>query len=465
MITDKTLLNVFGVSGMNSRYIQDACRLNDINVSNYTDADFRIGASINIMGRNIIIHDCDSFTREFYRLKYNLDMEPLKCETKCYAPKLDMEETIPAHDGIGSAEDSYSSCISLIPKPPQKDFIKFLTLDKNGLESYTLRFNCLLDNVDNTDNKDRRFIISFHLSDDTVEIHQMVGSNSGIQGGRFLQRRKINRFEPKETKTLKDERDYLISQDFYVGARLKIFSHCFLINDADQYTYKYMEENKSKYPKANSNLVLEKLQKIVKLNIVNEKISEACLCSKLVYSLSDINDVKTVAITAIEVKSWLSQKKLDLIDTISAHELITLFREFSNKEKQQKNDYYKDFCLKDIQMYIKSELKNLDYTEYDLIVRYIRNIYESCIITKEELLKTLKACRLPINMDKLNSLCDKYVMEMGPEIDVEEFLKSINWCLDMSNEFGNENDFTPKINNKSIILINEIIEAIFIKKP
>lgn len=36
---------------------------------------------------------------------------------------------IPEHNGIGSEADSLMNCIMLVPKAPQKDFIKFIYKD------------------------------------------------------------------------------------------------------------------------------------------------------------------------------------------------------------------------------------------------------------------------------------------------------------------------------------------------
>lgn len=41
-----------------------------------------------------------------------------------------VERYIPPYNGYGSYEDSLGNCLSIIPKPPQTDFIKFLYYDK-----------------------------------------------------------------------------------------------------------------------------------------------------------------------------------------------------------------------------------------------------------------------------------------------------------------------------------------------
>ena len=38
-------------------------------------------------------------------------------------------QEVPPYNGFGSQEDSMQSCLSLIPQPPKKDFIKMLEND------------------------------------------------------------------------------------------------------------------------------------------------------------------------------------------------------------------------------------------------------------------------------------------------------------------------------------------------
>ena len=38
-------------------------------------------------------------------------------------------QELPPYNGFGSLEDSKQSCLSLIPQPPKKDFIKMLEND------------------------------------------------------------------------------------------------------------------------------------------------------------------------------------------------------------------------------------------------------------------------------------------------------------------------------------------------
>jgi hypothetical protein len=84
-----------------------------------------------------------------------------------------LEITLPPYNGWGNEEDSRGNCLRLIPKQPKKDFYKFVDKD-----SVILRFLGKL-NSKTPEDLDRKFLISYFLSDDTVKIYEMPKKNSG----------------------------------------------------------------------------------------------------------------------------------------------------------------------------------------------------------------------------------------------------------------------------------------------
>ena len=49
---------------------------------------------------------------------------------------------MPPYNGFGSEEDSLCNCLSLIPKPPKRDFIKFMDKDRY-ISHFSLLFEML----------------------------------------------------------------------------------------------------------------------------------------------------------------------------------------------------------------------------------------------------------------------------------------------------------------------------------
>ncbi|XP_048720838.1 EF-hand domain-containing family member C2 isoform X4 [Caretta caretta] len=222
-ITDRTVLNVFGgLVGNKGRYILDNRKTGTVHQEFYKDSDLTIGAVINVWGRRVKLCDCDEFTKEYYTTKYGISRRDKAWEEKknpflfvaivvhCLSEALSsfmdhgccdillagdlpkdftpvpfkappppkIERKFPPYTGFGSEEDSLGSCMSLLPQPPQKDFKKFLEKDRKGLESNLLRFLAKFI-TDNPIDKDRQFIISYFLSDDTISVFETPQRNTG----------------------------------------------------------------------------------------------------------------------------------------------------------------------------------------------------------------------------------------------------------------------------------------------
>ena len=73
----------------------------------------------------------------------------------------------------------------LVPEPPKKDYIKLLENDHK-----VLRYEAVLETT-NTEDKGRKFIISYRLSDDSIGVYEPPMRNSGIIGGKFLENSRI----------------------------------------------------------------------------------------------------------------------------------------------------------------------------------------------------------------------------------------------------------------------------------
>jgi len=186
--TDRTVLNVFGPTGHGGRYILDSLKTGAEAQEFYNDSDLTMGAVINVWGRKYLLVNCDDFTKEYYRTKYGVeDFSAIQYKG---APYQGQPKVWPPYNGWGSEEDSLCSCMGLLPKPPRRDFIKFMEKDRRGLDSNVLRFLARMDTTKPID-MERRFIISYFLSDDTILVFEPPVRNSGIIGGKFLERSRV----------------------------------------------------------------------------------------------------------------------------------------------------------------------------------------------------------------------------------------------------------------------------------
>ena len=143
---------------------------------------------------------------------------------------------------------------------------------REGLESNVLRFLGKMA-TDDPVNRDRVFIISFYLGDDTISVfeppqrnsgqnddHQSrlehnssrtlssphlsplpIPSSPGVLGGKFLERGRIKK--PGQELFKSEMSQYFCARDLFVGARLALNNQAFQLVDADDYAFNYMEQH------------------------------------------------------------------------------------------------------------------------------------------------------------------------------------------------------------------------------
>lgn len=90
----------------------------------------------------------------------------------------------------------------------------------------------------------RRFVIQYYMEDDTIDIHEPPVRNSGILGGIFLGRQSVKK---------PDGTNYSPT-DMFIGNVVDLFCHRFELLDADEHTYRLMENDKT-FPYSNFNLL------------------------------------------------------------------------------------------------------------------------------------------------------------------------------------------------------------------
>ncbi|KAJ3275338.1 EF-hand domain-containing member C2 [Terramyces sp. JEL0728] len=206
---------------------------NNDNVECFSDADLMLGSVIHLYGRPFVICDCDEFTKNYYRENYDvMEFDPVKIsefqEDSSNVPFFDVNSQHAA------AASEPSALLIGNETQGKKDFKKLIAYD-----GITLRFQGSLISTKQVD-RDRKFVISFHLADDTISIFEPRARNSGIIGGKFLENRRIKK--PKSN-------TYYSSSDFFIGAELVFYEHHFKINGADEYAFKFMDANPLLFPK------------------------------------------------------------------------------------------------------------------------------------------------------------------------------------------------------------------------
>jgi EF-hand domain-containing protein 1 len=156
------------------------------------------------------------------------------------------------YNGYGTLLDSEQNCRSLVPKPPKKDLRKLV--NKDGM---VLRFVCIFHpradigfDVQQAD-RNRQFVLSYFMNDDTIAVFEPPIRNSGIIGGKFLERGMQYKRGTEEPFTYKD---------LYVGAEIVVNTFNFMLVNADEYTFSYMENNKHLFIMGDGQAVLKLLK-------------------------------------------------------------------------------------------------------------------------------------------------------------------------------------------------------------
>ncbi|KAK2840356.1 hypothetical protein Q5P01_014096 [Channa striata] len=399
--TDRTVLNVFDSPSKGKRYIVDSLKTGAVHEDFYKDCDLTIGAELNVWGRRVIITGCDDFTQAYYRSKYGIeDFTALQYKAP-EAPK--PLRLLPPYNGFGSEEDSLSFCQGLLPKPPQKDFYKFMEKDRYGLNSNVLTFHAKMVTTDPVD-KERVFIVSFYLSDDSISVFERPERNSGVISGKFLKRGRVKK--PGQELFKAEMSEYFSAQDLYVGAVLCLNSKDFHLFEADEYTLNYMEQHAAEFPKSNVGVILSKLR-----SISGENLSEI----KKFLTLSDPRNTGFVPYEAF--RSLLTGLDCGL----SEHEVLVLGRQFSEREEPEVNVGLMLAVAQDV-------LRKKNFEAFPDLARIFtyHDQHKTGRLSAKEVQTICKSFKLPLPENLLRDLLSKFAD--GDEIDYSAFLAHINWA-------------------------------------
>jgi len=265
--------------------------------------DLYIGCRLEVYGRCLLVCEADSRTRDFY-IENNLPLGEGIFEE--VPPVIIQKREIPPPTGFGSEEDSMRSVSgSLIPGPaPVKK------LGENKILSF--HASLLSGGIDDVD---RRFVISYYVTDKTIKILEPPVRNSGFTGGVFLSRREVK----------KQSGSIVTHADLYIGCHFQVLKHVFLLLDASDSTLKWLEDPIRGLPRSSYYFILEKIR---------PKAFEDAKSGRLHDKFEVIVETKGLATEADLTKIIDSYDLLfdDLDYGIVLHEIRTIVRGAGNKE-------------------------------------------------------------------------------------------------------------------------------------
>ena len=234
----------------------------------FQPGDFRVGGTVHLFGKDIVLLDADDFTRGWYRDVLGAPqpppMDPDSREREAAAERRERERQEAEQRNMvktraniygrnaaafGSEADAAAARRSLSnPRPPRKDQKKLLENDGKKL-TFSAELASTL-----PQDAGRRFIVGYQLADDTLSVYEPPQPSSGFSGGKFLQRAKyINPVTGKN----------FAAADLKIGIIICAQGHRFRITGANGFTMRYMEDNPKLFPESSLEVLHSKF--LVKL--------------------------------------------------------------------------------------------------------------------------------------------------------------------------------------------------------
>ncbi|POM57977.1 DM10 domain containing hypothetical protein [Phytophthora palmivora] len=182
-----------------------------------TDRDLRCGEWVDVFSRRLLLEDCDAFTRDYYLETHGITQEkfePPSSEEPEAATKWKLfqsTQTPPApfaSNGRGTSGYSANNnnscmqggCVAPIPgrQSGGRSSVTQLCRD-DDLDGKQLRFRARFQGLPRGDmNAQREFVVTYFLEDETIAVFEPRVRNSGVLGGRFLDRARFRK-DPKLT--------------------------------------------------------------------------------------------------------------------------------------------------------------------------------------------------------------------------------------------------------------------------
>ncbi|KAH8263834.1 hypothetical protein KR038_010714, partial [Drosophila bunnanda] len=384
--TPQTLLNVLGTNMRNVRYCVDPLNTGNKEILYYSDRDLQIGSVINVYGRAVVITELDPYTQQYYRDRYGIhDFTPLPIPTRsddCVEIN-SSDRQLPPFNGWGSYEDSVGNCISVEPKPPKTDFKKFIKFDR-----YVLRFGAKMLSTIKA-NCERIFVISFYLSDDTLQIQEIAVRNSGFLGGQFLRRTRLEL--PGQERFSCKEPQYYMPWNFFIGSTLMLTDFIFHVVSADEYTLMFMEHHPEQYHRANVPLIMDKVRTALQDRMV-EFVGNC---------VPDCTDLEKKEDVFISYESFKGALVAIMGNAISDHEVITLCRHFS-AEKAPPNA-----CKRaEVQAAAHLEIKRSLWNAREDLMEHFHHInpMNQPFMPEHKVRSALRGCRLPFTLELIDNI-------------------------------------------------------------
>lgn len=317
-----------------------------------TERDLRCGEWIYILSRAFLLEDCDPFTREYYLETHGVTQE--RCEaaepgTRTTASKWKLFQA--QEDPRAGLSPAMLHRLDAHVQDNQARKPQDASLDKKQL-----RFRAKFHGLDATrdPNAKREFTLTYFLEDDTLAVFEPRMKNSGIAGGRFLDRGRFRKCQDAtqggtSSRELQKDRSAYRAADFYVGAIV-----CFEFSPhqslellaADEQTLSYCESHSELFPFSNAHAVLEGVAKTLLKSVEHSSVDTVR------HECRALDRTNSRALGSANFKRVL--ERYNVLSALNAQQMLTLCRKFAASPNAQDSVesigteppavVYDDFC-------------------------------------------------------------------------------------------------------------------------
>ncbi|EPY24300.1 EF-hand domain-containing family member C2 [Strigomonas culicis] len=213
----------------------------------YKDVDLSVGMRLNVLGRSVLLYDCDDFTREFYVERYGFEQPPATDVSEYFAPT-DKEKML-----TEARETSRAQALLLTGKGQGKN-MAFTAKD-------VLRFRLRLSNPSNHENARRRFVLTYYTGADEGMLYEVAVPNVNYPAGCLLKRQPLAKPSAQgslrttlgaatnsNNQQLMKEVDRYHESDIAVGKEMQIAGLLLIIVGMDAHTEAYYLGNPTALP-------------------------------------------------------------------------------------------------------------------------------------------------------------------------------------------------------------------------
>ncbi|KAJ0411721.1 hypothetical protein ATCC90586_002105 [Pythium insidiosum] len=318
--------------------------------------DLRCGDVVELAARRFLLEDCDAFTRDYYLETHGVTQERFdgpappteRTRGKRQPRKWQLfrpHDLAPVTSGVlggGSNNNNGDRTADHGGGHTPQAF-----LARESLDGKQLRFRARFQGLPPGDaNASREFVLTFFLEDDTLAVFEPRVKNSGVTGGRFLDRGRFRK-PPSDSKTKsKHEGDgadsFYRAGDLYVGAvvAFAFAPHQRLeLLEADRQTLALCESMPERFPFSDAGAVLR---------LVTTRLLQRRPAPQLRRECRAMDAARTGSLSPEQLQRLLPRLGV-APGQLNAQQMITLCRRFELNDDRDDRESpprfgYDDFC-------------------------------------------------------------------------------------------------------------------------